>query len=110
MKNLNSKHITNLAEIQKALDLRQEGTAQPWVYRVSLQWLTIRITTPGVAGNFHLECGSCERVVFDTWWQCRNIRIEKTADGFRIQDGEHLIVDCGLVVGAYNVAPVFGMQ
>ena len=95
-------------EVQQALDLRRRGKAQIWKYQVSHQWLTLRITAPDLAGNFHLMCGDCERVEFDTHWQPINITIERTDDGFLVQDNIHLHVKCGLIVGEYNIQPVFG--
>lgn len=94
-------------EVQQALDLRRKGKAQIWNYQVSHQWLTLRITAPDLAGNFHLMCGACERAEFDSCWQPINIRIERIADGFLIQDSLHLRVKCGLVTGKHNVQPVF---
>ena len=102
--------INNLAEIQEALDLRRHGHARPLDYRVSHQWFILRITAPDLAGNFHLLCGACERVEFDTHWGPLNIRVERDGDDFLVHDGAHLRVRCGLLAGEYNVPPVFGLR
>ena len=95
-------------QIQEAVAARSGGQAQVGEYRVSHQWLVIRLTAPQLAGNFHLSCGACERAEFDTTWFGAAVQVERTDDGFLVHDGAHLRVECGVVEGAFNVEPCFG--
>jgi len=99
----------SLKQIQEALEIRYGGAAQVWSYSVSHQWLTIRLTKHGLAGNFHLLCGACDRLEFDTAWLDSNLQVERSEAGFVVRDGAHLRVECGIVTGRYNVPPVFGI-
>jgi hypothetical protein len=94
-------------EIQEALDLRRDGQARAWGYQCSHSWFTLRITSPRLAGNFHLLCGACSRVEFDMHWERPEIRVERVEDAFLVHDREHLRIRCHLVCGRFNVPPLF---
>jgi len=82
--------------------------AKAWEYHIGHQWLTLRIIAPSMAGNFHLRCGACERVEFDTYRSPVSTQVERHDDSFLVQDGNHLRVRCGIIEGFYNIAPCFG--
>jgi len=100
-----------IAEIQEALDFRRDGSARAWDYRCSHSWFEIRITSPSRAGNFHLRCGSCTRCAFDIHWERPEIHIEQAPKGagyaWLVRDKNHLVIHCDMVVGEFNVQPVF---
>ncbi|MCD9189042.1 MAG: hypothetical protein LUM44_21675 [Pyrinomonadaceae bacterium] len=94
-------------EIKEALRLRQGGTALVYEYQLSHSWFVLRITNPKLAGNFHLILGSCDRIEFDISWGQANIEIEKDGENYLVRDSNHLFVKCGIVLGKYNVPPIW---
>jgi hypothetical protein len=100
-------HPMTLEEIREALDARCDGHALAWGYSASLSVFALRITSPRLAGNFHLHCSACSRVEFDMSWEQPQIAIERAANGYVVRDGTHLYVACGIVAGHYNVPPLF---
>jgi hypothetical protein len=98
-----------LKQIQEALAAHHDGMAKAWSYEVSHQWLTVRLTAPQLCGNFHLRCGDCERVEFDTCWSPTAVQIEQVVGGFLVHNGAHLRVECGGIEGDYNVQPYLGV-
>ena len=109
MKRLAGQRVHSLRDVREAVSLRRGGRAQVLEYQAGHQWLTLRLVKPGLAGNFHLRCGACERVTFETQWEPASVEVEEAAHGFVVHDGAHLRVECGLVEGEYNVPPVFGL-
>ncbi len=100
-----------LPEIQDAIDLRQDGTASAWSYQCSHAWFELRITSATLAGNFHLKCGACIHCTFDTHWKQPRIHIQRATEGagylWVVKDNDHLLIHCNIIVGNYNVQPVF---
>ena len=98
-------------EIQEALDLRQDGVARVWGYQCSHSWFELRITSPSLAGNFHIKCGGCTRCTFDIQIARPKIQIQPAPEGaghgWIVQDGDRLQIHCDIIIGNYNVQPVF---
>jgi hypothetical protein len=100
-------HPMTLDEIREALNARRDGQARAWGYDSSFSRFALRITSPSLAGNFHLHCEACSRVEFDMSWERPEIAIERVANGYMVRDGTHLYVACQVVAGHYNVPPLF---
>src|SRR5262245_54681711 len=110
MKRPEGRPVQTVQRIKEALLLRRGGNAQVWDYQVSHQWLTIRLEKRGLAGNFHLRCGGCDRVSFETWWEPANFEVQQYEHGYIVHDGANLRIECGLIEGEYNVSPVFDLS
>src|SRR2546428_581547 len=94
---------SNAKELADLLSGWRGARGQAWAYSCSHARLLIRLyrDEPSPIASAYLYCAACRRIHFDTHWRDSDIQIVSKPDGgYRISDGDRLLVECEIVRAA----------